>query len=296
MEQVKCNLCSEDNTKHLWTIDGLSVVKCNNCKLIYVNPRLTEKELVKIYNEHYYTNPDFYSDEELKHFGYDDYFSDKDNIQLNFSGRLKQIEKLHPKGKLLDIGCAAGFFIDLARNQGWDVKGIDLSKEAIEFGKKKLKLDVKETILRKAGFKDGSFDVVTQFDVIEHLPDPKSEIKEMGRVLKKGGLLVLTTPNIGSLAAKILGKNWLELKRVREHIYFFSNKTLSKMLSDCGFNVVRIETTGRIFRLKNLLEMAVLQTKLVKPLLWLVKKTPLARLKVHINPMYKTTIYAVKNG
>lgn len=295
MEHVKCNLCGKDDTKLLFTLYGLNVVKCKGCSLEYVNPRLSDEELQKIYNENYYDNPDFYSEEDGKHYGYDHYFQDKDNIQLNFVKRISRIGKLMPgKGKFLDVGCAAGFVLDLARKDGWEVYGVDLSAEAIEYGKNELGLNVQQKILSEAGFEDEFFDVVTILDVIEHLPDPRNEIKEMAKVLKKDGLLVVTTPNVGSLVPKIIGKHWLEYKRVREHIYFFSNKTLRKMLEGEGFKVVRTETTGRVFELHKLLEMATLQSRLFKLPYNLVKNNFIGRIRIPFNPLYKTTMYAVK--
>jgi len=294
MEHVKCNLCGKDETTLRFTLYGLNVVRCT-CGLEYVNPRMSDEELQKIYNENYYDNPDFYSEEDGKHYGYDHYFQDKENIQLNFNGRIKRIGKLKPeKGKLLDVGCAAGFVLDLARKDGWEVYGVDLSKEAIAYAKSELKLNVQQKTLAEAGYADEYFDVVTILDVIEHLPDPRKEINAMGRVLKKGGLIVITTPNVGSLVPKLIGKHWLEYKRVREHIYFFSNKTLRKMLEEEGFTVVRVESTGRIFELRKLLEMATLQSRIFSLFHKMVKNNVLGRIKIPFNPFYKTTMYAVK--
>ncbi|MFQ5620442.1 MAG: class I SAM-dependent methyltransferase [Candidatus Nanoarchaeia archaeon] len=294
MDYVNCNLCGKNETKKLFTLYGLDVVTCKNCKLQYVNPRMSDEELVKIYNEDYYSNSGYF-ESALDHYGYDRYFEDKENIQLNFMHRLKQINKLRPgKGEILDIGCATGFFLDLARKHGWNARGLDLSKEAVEHARDKLKLDVKECTLADAKFKADTFDAVALYDVIEHLPDPKAEVENIVRILKKDGVFAVTTPNAGALLPRIIGKNWVEYKRVREHIYFFTNKTLKRMLEDCGLKVVRTETTGRIFELEGLFKNAMVQHKAFGIFYKIVKRLPFRRMKIPFNPRYKTTMYAIK--
>ena len=293
MEKVNCNLCGSKETRHLFTIQSLNLVKCKKCNLVYVNPRYTETELKSIYEENYFENPRFYEDG-LGHYGYDQYFLDKENIQMNFEHRLNTIMKLTKSGRLLDIGCAAGFFLDLARKRGWKVSGIELSPDAIKFSKEKLKLSVKKGDIDKTKLSRSLYEAVTLFDVIEHLPNPYKALRKINASLKPGGIIVITTPDVGSIAARILGKNWLEFKRIREHIYFFSRETISKMLEKSGFEVVKIETTGRYFTLKSAFEFMSLQNKRFKPVSSAMKHLGLGGIKLHINPMYKMTAYARK--
>lgn len=293
MEYVTCNLCESNSSIKLFKISSFEIVKCKNCNLIYVNPRLNQKELKKIYAGNYFTNPHFYEDG-LGHYGYDKYFFDKDNIQENFTGRSENISNFVKTGNLLDIGCAAGFFLDLARSRGWKTEGIEFSKEAVEFAKNKLKLNVKRSDISKIQLRKNYYNLITMFDVIEHISDPKAVLKKINKALKLGGLLVITTPDVGSVLARFMGKNWPEFKRVREHIYFFSEDTLTNMLNKVGFKVIKKETTGRNFNLLSALEYVNAYNKTFKSFEAAIKFMKLDKIKIHINPGYKMTVYASK--
>lgn len=296
-EFVNCNLCSKNSTKLLFRISGHNIVKCTNCGLIYINPRLKEKSLHEIYKKEYYRNAEFKNSSTQSLFGYDLYIEEKEDIVNTFKRRLRVIEKYKKHGKLLDIGCATGFFLELAESRGWGAYGTDVSKFASEYAKRKLGLkNIFYGDLSKAKFKDEMFDAVTIFDVIEHLPDPKGTLKEINRILKNDGLIVVTTPNSGSLAAKILGKKWEEFRRAREHIYFFSADTLSNMLEKNGFEVLKIESAGRYFSFKSAARRGKLYFKKIFAVLgFIVGVLGIENKKIYINPHYKITVYARKN-
>ena len=292
-EFVSCNLCGADAAKEVMRIDGFHIVECKKCSLKYVNPRLKPGVLHKIYNENYYQNPAF-KGKQTVFFGYGEYIKDEDDIKATFARRLKVIEKHGKKGKLLDIGCAVGFFLETAKQSGWRAQGLELSAFACEYAKKRGNSVLNKT-LKEASFKSSSFDAVTLFDVIEHLPDPKSELSEVHRVLKTGGIFSITTPDIGSLVARMLGKNWEEVRRVREHIYFFSRETLTMMLESIGFEVLHIETAGRYFSVTSAIERGKLYNKPIFSGLDLFAKTfGLKGKKVYVDPRYKMTVYARK--
>lgn len=297
-EFVNCNLCSKNDTKLVFKINGHRIVKCVNCSLMYINPRLKEKSLHEIYKKEYYENAEFKNSNTQSLFGYDLYIEEKEDVVNTFKRRLEVIEKYKKKGKILDIGCATGFFLELAKSRGWDVYGNDVSKFACEYARKKLGLkNIVHGGLTKVKFKDGMFDVVTIFDVIEHLPDPKKALKVINRLLKKDGLLVLITPNSGSLAAKILGKRWEEFRRAREHIYFFSTKTLSEMLQKTGFTVLKTESAGRYFSLESAARRGKLYFKgIFSALEYIINILGIGNKKIFVDPHYKITVYARKNG
>lgn len=291
---VKCNLCFSDSPGHYIKIEGFSIVKCKMCGLIYVNPRLHQDELHEIYHEKYFDNPAFVNKKD-KLFGYHQYLKDKKLIIATFKKQLKNINRFSKKGKLLDVGCAHGFFLEIAKKNGWDVQGIEISKEGYNYVKKKLKIKVSNKTLEKSNFKKDQFDVITMLDVIEHLSDPHSAIKHVNKILKPNGLFVITTPDIGSLTAKLLGKYWEEIRRVREHIYFFSRKTLTKMLEKNGFKVLKIESAGRYFTIKTALERSKLYNQKISSFIEKVcKNLKIQDKMIYINPFYKITVYAKK--
>lgn len=275
-------------------IDGFSIVRCGKCGLTYVNPRLKEGVLHRIYNEEYYRNTAF-KGSDAAFYGYGEYLKDEQDIKATFRRRMDVIGRLVKRGTLLDVGCATGFFLEVAKERGWKVQGLELSRFAYEYAKRKRRLPVINRTLEQAGFGNSSFDAVTMFDVIEHLPDPKKTVQEIHRVLRKGGVVAITTPNIGSLVARLLGKRWEEVRRVREHIYFFSEGTLRKMLKSVGFEILKVETAGRYFSVKSAIERGKLYSK---PVFSLVEALSgifgLRERKVYVDPKYKMTIYARK--
>ncbi|MEM7819495.1 MAG: class I SAM-dependent methyltransferase [Candidatus Aenigmatarchaeota archaeon] len=230
MEIVKCCICNSDNYKNLYKIkrsDGtINIVKCKNCGHIYQNPRLSDNEIKKAYNKikkFYRTMPR------------------KTNIMsfnLLNNKRLEEIEKYANKGKVLDIGCSFGNFLNTAKKRGWETYGNDISKYISDFAKKKMKLNVFYGTIEQIKYPKEFFDTITLFDVIEHLPDPKKTLKECNRIMKKNGLLIIQTPAIDSIYAKIKGKNW-EYFGI-QHLNYFSKKSLETLLKKTGFKIIKI--------------------------------------------------------
>lgn len=295
MEHVRCNLCGADDTRPVALIDQLNIVRCNRCGLTYVNPRLEQSELQQIYTESYYDHDGIVNG--LEFFGYDDYIADEENIKLTFAGRLKTIEKFTGPGRLLDIGCATGFFLALARDHGWQVVGTEVSSFSAGYARDKLGLDVRLGTLRALEFAAGSFDTVTMWDVLEHVTDPMAELSEVARILRTGGTISIITPDAGSLVARVLGDRWEEYRRVREHVYFFSRRTLSQMLRQVGFDILKVESAGKIFYLGPALERLKYYTwdgALTSAASRLAYRLGLGKLRVRVNPLTKMTVYARK--
>jgi len=293
MEYVKCNLCGENDTAAMYSIEGFNIVKCRKCGLIYVNPRPGKESLRELYNGGYFSNNDKGVSED--YLGYSDYLANRANIEKTFSKRLARIERYVSPGRILDVGCALGFFLSAASSRGWDVRGIDLSEFAVNFARKEFDGRVENKTLSESALPSAGFDAVTYWDVLEHVPDPKSELREAHRVLKPGGIIGIVVPDAGSYAAKIFGKNWPEFKRIREHIYFFNKKTLPAMLASLGFEVLRIEGAGRIFNVPNLLAECEIYGKFMfGGLSKLAEKTWLSRVNIYVKPGYKFAVYARK--
>jgi len=297
LERVRCNLCGADNTTPVTEIDGFHIVRCRHCDLVYVNPRYREEHLQEIYTEAYYDHDGIKNG--LEFFGYDDYLADEENIRITFAKRLRTIERYANKGKLLDVGCATGFFLDLARSGGWEVVGSEVSRFGVQYARERLGLDVRLGTLKELQFDAQTFDVVTMWDVIEHVVDPMGELQEVWRILRNGSLLSLITPDVGSLVARLLGSRWEEFRRVREHIYFFSRRTMTEMLRRTGFEVLRIESADKVFylgpavhRLKYYTWDGIVTNAAAN----LVYKLGLDKIRININPFTKMAIYARKRG
>jgi 2-polyprenyl-3-methyl-5-hydroxy-6-metoxy-1,4-benzoquinol methylase len=166
---------------------------------------------------------------------------------LTFERHLRPLEKVKaPPGKLVDVGAYTGVFVEIAAQHGWDATGVEPSHWAVEQAREG-GLHMIEGTLASSGLDDNSLDVVTMWDVIEHVSNPLGEMQQAQRLLKPGGLLVVHTMDIDSGFARLMGGRWPWLMEM--HIYYFSQRTLKHMLEKAGFTVIRIEAQGRYLRL-----------------------------------------------
>ena len=195
-------------------------VKCRKCQLVYVNPIEKASRI-------------------------NDNYSEMENIDASIIRRsrllatksqVKLIKRYKSNTKLLDIGCGEGFFLFNASKAGYVTKGVELSRDAARYARKEFGMDVEAKPLEELQLVENHFDVVTLWVVLEHVPYPLPLLKEVHRMLKPGGLLAVSTPNVGSMLAKILGKRWWEIRRV--HINQFTTKTLMDILLNAEFKNV----------------------------------------------------------
>ena len=299
MEHVQCNLCGHDETvlRYASTLapDSLphtveafrctspgygrhfAIVQCKNCGLVYTNPRLDGRQIIDSYEA---------VEDPL-------YLEERDGRVLTFERHLMPLEKLHaPPGKLLDVGAYSGVFVEIAQQHGWEAWGLEPSHWAVEQARGR-GLNMIEGTLARAGLQDQSFDVVTLWDVVEHLADPFAEIQHTFRVLKSGGMLVMHTMDIDSLFARAMGKRWPWLMEM--HVYYFSHRTLTAMLEKAGFKVIRSVAQGRYLRLGYFAtRIGGFSSLLGKLLGGLFKVLHLRQVPISINFGDLCTVYAVK--
>lgn len=221
--------------------NGYTIIKCTSCGLYSLE---TYDDYDKFIKE-FYTAGYFDASEEDK-VGYADYSKEEPLIRKNARAYLKRINKLKPSGKLLDVGCAEGFSTDEARRMGYDVWGIDVSSYAVNQAKKLLGDRVTAVPLHEARFEDNTFDVVIMFDIIEHLVDPRTDLQGINQALKPNGLLVLCTGDVESLYARIV-KTHYHFFAPPFHLHFFSVKTITMLLKQSGFKIIKIEKRGKWF-------------------------------------------------
>jgi len=146
------------------------------------------------------------------------------------------LRKYKKTGRLLDVGCATGDFLRIARRY-YEAEGIELSKWAAHLAKER-GLTIHESCLADLNSPE-QYDVVTLWGVIEHLEDPKSEVQHIFRLMKKGGILCIWTGDVESLTARLLGKKWWYF--MGQHIQYFSEATLHSLLDQCGFRKVAMK-------------------------------------------------------
>lgn len=286
---VVCNLCGSGDHTPYCPENGLGLVKCQQCGLIYVSMRPDSDELYALYGETYFHN------NESGVVGYTDYIADETNIRKTAIRRLRHVEQYIQPGKLLDVGCAMGFFIDEASKRGWQVQGLDVSSFAVEYAKSNFGLDARHGSLTELDFPAGNYDMISLWDVIEHVPDPTAYIRRAAELLRSGGVLVLATPDVDSLPARLAGKRWVGYKLSEEHIYYFSVETLTRMLNDAGFDVINVRHVGKVVTLRLFLDrFGMYFPAAAKLLQWGERTFRLSEKALYVNPFDIVAVTARK--
>lgn len=232
-----CNACKGSVDRELdlaWRKDGHDVLRCRSCGLRFRADLPSPDDLPALYGTAY-----FHSGQVSEHGeGYADYVAEEDLHRLNARRRLGLLEGFVPPGSLLDVGCAAGFFLDEAQRRGWTVSGSELSPEMASWAADELGIDgVAQGPFLEHEWEPGGFDLVTMWDYIEHTLDPAAELRRASELLRPGGLLALSTGDAGSLLARLSGRRW-HLLTPRHHNYFFTRKALLLTLEGAGLTAV----------------------------------------------------------
>ncbi|MCW7493001.1 class I SAM-dependent methyltransferase [Leptospira sp. 2 VSF19] len=246
MELIPCNTCGQNRFRPIFTKESplgesFSIVSCEFCGLVQVNPQPGFLEVKKYYDDTYFT--------QRTERGYDNYYSEKLRkeiarvFQLNlndldfFSWEMDRLKEKLPGEKLssLDIGCAAGYFVSYLKARGYDAYGIEIADGPVRFARETLNLNIfQENFLDWDTKFQKQFDVITLWATIEHLHKPKETLEKIKSHLKPGGVLILSTCRYGFLA-KLAGLKWRYLN-VPEHLYYYSYQGLKKLLLDLGFH------------------------------------------------------------
>lgn len=228
---VKCNLCGSLNHSILFKKQGYRIVICDDCNLVFVNPRLKNELINEMYRSEMYDNQNV-------------------SLSLNrYKLRLQIFERMVGKGPILDIGCARGEFLSLAKNNGWDTYGIEPSTDASRIARECVGDTIFADTIENVRFPENFFKVITMLDVIEHLPDPYMILKTIIYYLEPGGLVVIETPNISCRKAKKLGEKWGNISP-KGHLYYFDHRTLKTMLLISGYNDVWVYWGGETWPIR----------------------------------------------
>lgn len=285
-----CNLCESSSHQPFCPENGRGLVQCDNCGLVFVAEQADPQELYALYGETYFQNT------ESGEVGYTNYIADETNIRQTARKRFAHIEGFgSSKGRMIDVGCAMGFFIDEAAKRGWQVEGLDISQFATNYVQQRFGHHAHNGSLLELDLSTNAYDLVTMWDVIEHVPDPQAYLKRVAELLKTGGLLELATPDVGSLPARLTGKQWIGYKLSDEHVYYFSVKTLKTMLDKAGFDVLHVRHVGKFVTLRLFLDrLGFYMPLLSKPLQWLEKQFKLSERSFYVNPFDIVAITARK--
>jgi 2-polyprenyl-3-methyl-5-hydroxy-6-metoxy-1,4-benzoquinol methylase len=240
-ETTPCLLCGRTTYTPLYTtrdrlcgVPGeFRLVRCACCGLVYLSPRPTPEDIGQYYPE-----------------GYDPYMLQRLDdmppllrwsVRYGLRKRCRLVRRYRARGRLLDVGCATGQFLaEMAAFSGWEVTGVEPSESAAEFAQV-YGFPVHQGDLTSAHFPQGTFDIVTLWDVFEHLQDPLAMLAEVRRILAPDGVLIMRTPSLDSWDARVFGPYWAGLDSPR-HLAIFSRHTAMRILDEAGFRLRRFHT------------------------------------------------------
>jgi 2-polyprenyl-3-methyl-5-hydroxy-6-metoxy-1,4-benzoquinol methylase len=226
---TECPVCRRTQAKPFLSKHGYEIVRCLHCQTLYVSPPPAQAELARFYND-----PSDYKEFVL---GHKDYLAQDQLARQLARQRLDVIDSFQPRrGCLLDLGCGAGFFLDEAKQRGWQVSGTEWAQEMLQYASSTLNLHVAKSIDE---FEDSSFDVVTMWEYIEHLPNPLEHLEQSRQILKPQGLLCISTPNTAHWQVRLNPGDWWEFKPPA-HLTFFTPTTLRHLVESAGYTVLRL--------------------------------------------------------
>lgn len=220
-----CTLCLSPNILAMDDYVSTSLVKCRDCSFVFTRKNPLEEEL-KEYYDNQYERTRFFS--EITRKRYEEW--------------LDRFESFRKTGRLLDLGCGYGYFLEVAKEKGWEVYGVEISQVATDVCNEK-ELNVQCGPLEDLHFENDFFDVIISIEVIEHLRFPAQFVEKSYQWLRKGGMVFLTTPNFNAFWRYRL-KDQYDVIEYPNHLCYFTVKTLKNAFVNRGFQKKEIKSTG----------------------------------------------------
>ena len=234
-----CAHCRSREARLKWQRDDYSIVECGKCGLIYVAQEVTRAQLDAYYDSGYYAGDGK---------AYTDYLAKAPVRKHHYRSMLPAIKRhLAPQARenarVLDVGCAAGYFLEVATEAGWHAQGVELSPYMSAYAREERGLCVQTGTIEEADLPLETFDLITMWDVIEHVQNPSQVLQRAAELLKPDGLLILATGDVKGVTARIYGEKW-SLIAPPGHLFYFSRRTLGALLGKAGLRVLGWESDG----------------------------------------------------
>ena len=207
------------------------IVKCPECGLVFFYNRGNSLDPRDLYTTEYFHGAEYL-----------DYPRAKQALQKTFAARVTELRKHKSEGRLFEIGAAYGFFLELAREH-WQVSGIDVAHGAVEYAQKQLNLSVEHGEFLDLRDEHASYDIICMWDTIEHLANPIAYIEKANRWLRPGGILAVTTGDVGSIVARARKQHW-RLIHPPTHLYYFSRETITQAFERFEMEIIHFSHVG----------------------------------------------------
>lgn len=225
MDQFKtCLLCGSDRLCAMQGYEKDHLCKCRSCGFVFAQRIPSQKELLDEYAQ--YARNDSISEITLK----------------RYDELLQKFEKYRRNNAIIDVGAGDGQLISRAKQRRWNAYATEFDDRSVELCRQK-GVSVHQGKLDAGNYEDDFFDVICSVEVIEHINNPLEEVRNFHKILRKGGLVYVTTPNLNSVSHKLLKNRW-NIFHYPEHLCYYTPRTLEKLFKEAGFKKVWIETTG----------------------------------------------------
>jgi SAM-dependent methyltransferase len=244
-----CPICDARTVRPYCRKAQATYFLCTSCDLIFQHPLPTPTAMRE------------WADAEYTDGAYHDYVAARPMKIRHFEDRLADVGDRVRPGRLLDIGCSCGYFLEVAASRGFDVQGVEFSRSAIAAASPAMRGRIFEGTLDTLPA-DGLFDLASAFDLIEHVPDPRGFLRRCASLLKPGGTILISTPDTRHLLRFLMGSRWPMLQPM-QHLSLFSNRSLERALKSEGFADVTVRTAYKTLSVDYLIN----QIKPLNPLL-----------------------------
>ena len=234
---MDCTICKSTEIEINFNLtEDRQILRCLNCGVEYLSPQLSDEQLKILYSENYYRAWGIQGEEENE--------ITKEMKIATFQLRLNLIRQFVSSGKVLDVGCATGYFLEIAKTNNFEPHGVEFSEYSAAIAKKKFgDTNVFLGTLEQCNFENKSFDVIAMSDLIEHVRIPKQTLSKANELLKENGVIMIMTPDIKTLSNKLMGKRWTHYKP--EHFFYFSQRSIRYLAEQCGLKVVHYERSKK---------------------------------------------------
>lgn len=254
------------------------MVRCLTCGLVRSDPVLDAEALAALYRESSF-----------------DYGDELEGIRATYGAALDRLASVAPgRNGLLDVGCGSGFVLELARDRGWQaIRGVEPSTEAIAEADAAVRPAIVQDVLREGLFEAESFDAVTLFQVLDHIPEPVAFLRECLRILRPGGAILALNHNVTAWSARILGERSPIIDV--EHTYLYSPETMRRIFGQVGFEVVTVGPVRNTYSTTYLLHLTPLPRGLKQSLIPRLRQTRLGRSQLTV-PLGNLCLIARRAG